>query len=234
MTENPRKTIEQAIKELFQKPSISEETARSYLSELLTNLTTTETDLQKDFGYMIILILGFLLLDSSLIKEITVQGMNIQRNGLVMIIIPVICAFLYYQAMGRVFFIHELRTAISIMYGMIKSTYYMQGLDMLTQYASFRNIESYQGRYVRNKIGRFFYFLSTAIVTICLFLGPLSGITYLLYRSWFYTDLPRVIWIVAVSLSSILSIRSLFMFGIESGDGYVRRSAKYLQIDHND
>jgi len=228
-TSKTRNPIRWAVDELFENPSISTEIAQFYLNQLHLNLTDIEKSLQRDYGFMILFFLGFLLFDTGIISQLTIQGAELKRSGLVMVLFPVFIAFLNYQASCRIVFIHDIRTTIALLYGKLKDTFYTRGLDLLTHYATIRNIESYQSMLVRSNSSKVLSKIPTFLVFLIMWTGPLLAIAYSLYRAWHYNDLPFTIMIISSFISLIFSLRSLTMLSLYiPEDPYVVRSRKNL------
>lgn len=214
MSDRKRKVIDLGIDDLFAEPQVSTEILRDYLTQLHSNLLKAERLLSRIYFYIVLIFLAFLFLDTGLINTIKFHGTELERTGLVMVLFPALIAFLYYRAMAMLDFIHEIRTAISLIYRKMKETFYTHCLDLLTQYPSIRNLETFQGVLANGqKIRRKVLIVTTTTVSLFLGLAPIVILGYSLYRTWFYIDLPRWIWILITVISSTLTVRALFLGG---------------------
>ncbi len=221
-----RKLVTRAIDELFSKPEVPADFVRDYLTQLHSNLIISEKLLSRNYAYMLLIFLAFLFLDTGLISKLTFQGAELKRTGIVLIMLPCIIVFLFYRSQALIEFVHELRTAISLVYYKVKSSFYTHHLDILIHYPSIRNLESFQG-FVdegspsRKRINS----VTTFLVAMIMGIVPMIAIIYPLYRSWHYDDLPKSVWFFVTLISLVICLRA-FSFGGRLGmqDPFVDRN----------
>lgn len=211
-TKNPT-TIVEDVESLFSEPQITTDLVTQYTNKLLENLTTTEKAIHNDFYRIVVLFLVFLLLDSGLVENVSIGGTQIKSSGYILVLFPFAISFLYYQLNGRVGFAHEIRTCLALIFRKLNPTLYVGGFDLLLHYPSIRNIEAHQGKLVQGKTARAVLELSTTVVVSVFILGPVAALTYTLYRSRKYADLPMILWIGVTLISTLFVFRALSLGG---------------------
>jgi hypothetical protein len=228
-TDKKPKTLEQEVEVLFSDPAISSDVATQYLTMLQENLYTTEKAIQTDFYRMTLAFLGFLILDSGIVEQVSIAGAQFKKSGYLAIVFPLVIAFLYYQFQCRISFSHDIRTCFALFYRKLNINLYRGFFDGFLHYPSIRNVESYQGKVdfskTRRKIGE----LSTSVVTFVLSLGPIYAVAYTVYRARYYSDLPLAVWLASLLLSSLFIVRGLMLVirdSQEDSDWYSDRREK--------
>ena len=74
---NKRKLITRALDDLFCKPEPSPDVIRDYLAQLHSNLVSSEKMLSRNYVYIVLVFLSFLLLDTGLISKIGFDNLNL-------------------------------------------------------------------------------------------------------------------------------------------------------------
>jgi hypothetical protein len=218
---NPRAKISSSIEELFGE-YLDREIALQLLNSWVANLQSTETKLNRDMFLIAGLFAAFLALDTGVFAKLAFQGAEIQRTGLVLLIVPMMIAYLYYRYSTQMSFVHDLRTAISLLYKKLHAPIYYTGLDLFVHVPTVRNLEAYDSFRAPLSMTKF-HERTTDIVTILLFLAPLLAMIYCFTRLWKYHDIRLVVWIVAVVISLVFVVRA-WLFGVGSrGDDFSLR-----------
>jgi hypothetical protein len=203
--------LKTAVDALYQEPPASPELIRYYLSQLLANLNTTEALVQKNFYSMALTALAFLVLDSGIVPELTVQGVKLERTGILLSAFPVLAAVLNYQAHLRLSFVHDIRTVIALLYGRLHVQFYMGGLDSLLHYPSARHIDAYQTMRLQSLWQQRFLVVSTFLIAMFYRFAPAALISYALWRLHHYTDLPASFFWLLVATCVFFLFRALFV-----------------------
>jgi len=239
MTENPqigsnsKRKIEMEVQAIFEDPNVSTETKLAYLHSLNENLTTTEKAIGSGFMRVVLCFITFVLLDNGMVDKVILAGTEIKGTGVLLLLFPLIIAFLTYQLMNRVAFAHEIRTVIAFMYRHLSPAIYKNCLDVLTHYPSSRNIESYYGKLVHGKGLRLLDF-STSVVTCVLVFSPSLAVTYCLIRTFGRHDVAMSIWLISAIIAASLILRTFvmeFFKHIGKHDGYSNRNLRDQESD---
>jgi hypothetical protein len=212
MSTKPPDTLSAAIDGLFDNPPMPRDIALQLLNSWIANLQATETWINRQLLALFTIFVGFLALDTGVLAKLTFQGVELERTGLVLCVVPLTLAYFYYRFTSQIYFVHDLRTAIALLYKKLHAPVYYGYLDMLTHIASIRNLESYDSLHTPSTM-RFFYDRTTDVVTIILLIGPLFALIYCIVRLWSYPDIGIALWIATTMLSIIFVIRAL-LFGL--------------------
>ena len=198
------------VRALFEEPRVSTEVASRYFENLSQNLTTTEKAIGSGFLRITLALIAFLLLDSGLFEKVAVAGAELKRSGVLLLIFPLIIAFLTYQLNSRITFAHELRTTIALLYSHLAPAIYSGGLDLLMHYPSVRNIESYYGKLVCGR-GKHLLEFSTTVLTVVMGFAPFVAVAYCLFRTFISPGVSLWPWLVAVLIAGIFLFRALVL-----------------------
>jgi hypothetical protein len=236
--ENPQsgsngKGIAQDVLSIFEDSDVSIEIKLSYLHSLTNNLSTTEKAIGSDFFRIILCFTAFILLDSGMVDKVSISGTDIKGTGVILLLFPIIIAFLTYQMNHRVSFTHEIRKTIALIYRYIYPGIYKHALDFLTHYPSVRNIESYHGKLLNRK-GQIWLDYSTSFVTLIMALAPLIAVVYCLLRTFKRDDVSIFIWLPAVIITACFFIH-IFVLQIfqkvKDDDWYAKREIKSKAVN---
>lgn len=206
--------VRSAVEELFGGESVPRDLALHLLTAWTSNLEATERRVDRALLAIVGVFTGFLALDTGILAKVTFQGAELQRTGLVLCMVPVAMAYLYYRYSTQISFAHDLRTAIAVLYRKLHEPVYLGGLDILTHVPSVRNLEAYDSFFAPRRL-RAFHERTTDAVTIVLLLGPLAAIVYCVVRLWGYPDVGVAIWAVTVLLSLLFVLRA-WLYGLRS------------------
>jgi len=216
------KSLEQAIDALFREPPVARDLALQLLNSWITNLRATESVINRQLLALTTVFVAFLALDTGVLRTLTFQGAELERTGLVLSVVPLVLAYLYYRVASQISYVHDLRTAIALLYKHLHEPVYSGGLDLLTHIPSIRNLEAYDSLRAPSAM-KSFYERTTDAVTIILTLGPLVALVYALYRLWSYPDVGILLWSIITVVSLLLVIRAA-LFGLRSeGDTFSQR-----------
>ncbi len=206
--------VRSAVQDLFGHEPVPRDLVLHLLSAWTSNLEATERRVDHALLVIIAVFTGFLALDTGILAKVAFQGAELQRTGLVLSMVPVAVAYLYYRYSTQISFAHDLRTAIAVLYRKLYEPVYFGGLDLLTHVPSVRNLETYDTVFAPRRL-RVFYELTTDAVTILLLLGPLAAIVYCEVRLWSYPDVGVAIWTITVLLSLLFVLRA-WLYGLRS------------------
>jgi hypothetical protein len=204
------KSLKEAIDELFREPPIARDLALQLLNSWIANLQATEALINRELLALTSVFVSFLALDTGILGKLTFQGAELQRTGLVLAVAPLTMAYLYYRVASQISFVHDIRTAIALLYKHLHEPVYSVALDLFTHIPSVRNLEAYDS--LRSPFTKKFYERTTDAVTIILTLGPLVALVYTLYRLWSYADLGIAPWTIITVVSLLFVIRAA-LFG---------------------
>ncbi len=217
--------LESEVRALFADPPVPNEVIRQYIGWLKDNLSTTEQAIGASFWKAMLPFILFVLLDSGLVERVALAGAELKRSSFLLLLFPLGIAFFNYQLSCRVILAHELRTVIALLFKHTAPAIYHKGLDLLIQYPSIRNIETYEGKRAISLRSRSIVDLSTTIVTLALCIGPLIAIFYCFVRTYRYADLSKSLWLVSLVIAFLLVLRTeiLFFSELEHKDVYAER-----------
>ena len=208
-----------AVDELFREGSLPRDVVLHLLTRWTSNLEATEHRIDRALLAIVAVFAGFLALDTGVLAKVTFQGAELQRTGVVLCMVPVAIAYLYYRYSTQVSFAHDLRTAIAVLYRKLHEPVYLGGLDLLTHVPSVRNLEAYDSFFAPRNL-RVFHERTTDAVTIVFLVGPLAALVYCLVRLWNYADVGVVTWVVALLLSILFVLRA-WLYGLRTASDEV-------------
>ena len=208
----PADTISRAISSLFDEPPVPRDIAMQLLNSWIANLQATETKISRGLLAMVSLFVAFLALDLGILTKLTFQGAEIRRTGILLCVVPIAISYLYYRQMSQVWFTHDLRTAIALLYKRLHEAVYYSGLDLFTHTESIRNLEALDSFRAPSAM-RQFYERTTDVVTIFFVAAPLVAVVYCMVRLWNYPDVGMVLWVLTIAISALFFVRGV-MFGI--------------------
>lgn len=205
--------IPAAVEELFGKEAVARDLALQLLNSWLANLQSTEVRIRRQFTAIVGVFTAFLALDTGVLAKLAFQGAELHRTGLVLCMVPITMAYLYYRCITQVSFIHDLRTAIAVLYRKLYEPVYHGGLDLLTHVPTVRNLEMYDTFRAPSGMAALHKWTTNA-VSLSALLGPVVAMLYCIIRLWDYADVGPVVWIVTIVLSAVFVVRA-WLFGAE-------------------
>jgi hypothetical protein len=221
MSNTSRDSVAAAIKSVSKEQPFPRDLAFHLLNVWIANLQATEARIDRTLVSIFTIFTGFMALDTGLISKVVFQGVELQRTGRIFCLVPIVIAYLYYRIWAQVEFVHDLRTAIALLYKELCQEIYFAGLDLFAHLPSVRNLEMYDSLRPTKKMS--FYERTTNVVVASILGGPVLALTYCLYRLRVYPDVGFFLWLGTVILCALFLIRGLMYGGYGKPDLFAKR-----------